>query len=242
MPNFETFQSVNLAPGFLRDPWGTAFNGSLGKRKDAHVALLKEAVKCRMPGPAPSDALALLGAERGIDRGNGEAEASYRQRVRNAWDTWRWAGTAYGMLLAFYWAGYRPQSGKVILQTQGDATAGGYQYELRADFDPAIHAPEESLVVTSLGVVHLGGTPAELWQDFAVFFVNPILTAWGPPPADGSSEVEGIRRLIQKWKPGHARCVQLRVIPGITWGVGGTTWNAFTWGAGASATIWTPPA
>jgi hypothetical protein len=243
MPNFETYQSVDLAPGWLRDEWGTALLGGLGARKDAHVALLKEAAKCGAPSLCPADALGLLGAERGIDRGLTESEASYRVRVKAAWDIWRWAGTPYGLLAAFYWAGYRPTSGKVILQTQGDSVAGGHQYELRADFDPAVHAPEDAVVVTSLGVVHLGGAPAELWQDFGVFFVPPLPTAWDPsPPADGSLEVNGIRSLITRWKPGHERCVVLKALPGLAWGIGSHTWgDGSTWGQGASETVWTPP-
>jgi hypothetical protein len=241
MPTFADFQSQTLAPGWLRDEWGAAYLSAFGARKDAHAALLKEAVKARMPGIAPSDALARLGAERGIDRGQGESEAAYRARVVAAWDVWRWAGTPFGLLLALYRAGYTPQSGKVILQTQGDPVAGGYQYELRADFDPAVHAPEQALVVTGLGVVALGGLPAALWQDFAVFFVPPLLPAWDPAPADASPEVNGIRSLITRWKPGHERCVALKVLPGVAWGVGGLLWNGFNWGAGAASTTWTPP-
>jgi hypothetical protein len=435
MPNFETYQTVDLAPGWLQDQWGRAFLGALGARKDAHVALLKEAAKCGMPSLCPVDALALLGAERGIDRGPAETEASYRGRVRAAWDTWRWAGTPFGLLAAFYWAGYRPTSGKVVLQTQGDAVAGGKQYALRDDFDPVLHdpslppairtnlllrsqefndaawgkanvsttpdstaAPDGSttaetltktanafasayqtsivvdqgqtytvsayvkagtlgsaslriisgandasrvvdlaggaiipggsnsgfvaatatsvgsgwwritmsvtaaaatmavylypgdlrdavagsiygwgaqletgssatayiptagttawvddispLVITDLGVVHLGGAPAELWQDFAVLFVNPLPPAWIPtPPADGSIEVDGIRSLITRWKPGHERCVKLAVAGGRLLGYPvDDTFNTYAGqtiaqvgGSGIAAT-WTPPA
>lgn len=245
MPTFEQYQSVNLAPGWLQDPWGTAFNGAIGKRKDAAVDMLKEAAKSDLPGVCPSDALALLGTERGIDRGKAEAEGSYRDRVRAAWDTWRWAGTPYGVLLAFYWAGYRPTSGKVVIQTQGDATAGGYQYELRSDFDPAIHAPEVALTVTSLGVVHLGGTPSELWQDFAVLFIPPVLPDWlSSMPGDSSAEVDTIRTLITRWKAGHSRCVRLRAATVDLWDLPIETWDPTTevWDETGVATDWTPPA
>jgi hypothetical protein len=249
MPNFETYQSETLAPGWLRDRWGAAFLGALGARKDAHVALLKLAVKARMPGLAPLDALAHIARERGIDRGPGESEGSFRERVAGAWDTWRWAGTAFGLLLELWHAGYRPASGKVVLQTQGDAVAGGKQYELRADFDPAVHAPEESLVIADRGTGSLGGAPAPLWPDIAVIFVDPLLPAWVPtPPADESDEVRHIRRLILKQKPGHCRCVKLQVSGGNLWGYpeddrfngyAGQSWAQA--GAGPSAT-WTPPA
>src|SRR5512133_2108675 len=114
MANFETYETETLAPGWLRDPWGKAYIGTFGAQKDAAVASLKEAVKARMPGIAPADALLALAAERGIPRGAAETEAHHRERVRAAWDAWRWAGTPYGLLLAFYWAGYRPASGRVV--------------------------------------------------------------------------------------------------------------------------------
>lgn len=245
MPSFETYQSETLAPGWLRDPAGSAFLKAHGARKDAHVALLKEAAKCGFPSTCPPDALALLAAERGIDRGPTETEAAFRERVRRAWDLWRWAGTAYGMLLVLYHAGYRPSSGKAVLQAQGDPVAGGKQYELRADFDPALHAPENALVITNLGVVHLGGTPAELWSDFAVLFTPPVLPAWLPtPPGDGSPEVNGIRGLISRWKPGHARCVRLRATTIDLWDLPIEAWEPTTeiWDETGVTTDWTPPA
>jgi hypothetical protein len=249
MPTFADYESSELAPGWLRDPWGAALLKARGAQKDWLADALKQGVKARMPGAAPLDALPLIGRERGITRGRTETVDSYRARLRGAWEAWRWAGTPYGMLLAFYWAGYRPTAGRVAIQTQGDAVAGGRQFTLRADFDPTVHTPENALVIADLGVVHLGGSPAELWPDFAVLFVGPILSAWIPtPPVDGSDEVDGIRDLISRWKPGHARCVKLVVAGGPLWGYPGDDhWNSYpgqTWaqvGAGISAT-WTPPA
>jgi hypothetical protein len=359
MPNFADYQSRDLAPGWLREEWGGKYLRGFGERKDAEVALLKEAVKCRFPvgtghyvtitagvndkldfvlaaftrvatlnpgrytdeaivvevdraltaafydtwgvsldgghlritrngvwapkaatganvarnawptlgwaavdyaqdtisrlapnalatvteGAAPLDALALIAVERGIPRGQTETEGSHRSRVWAAWDSWRWAGTPYGMLLAFYWAGYRPSSGKVILQTETER-----QYALREDFDPAVHTPENALTTTNIGPVSLGGSP-ELWSQFAVLFVDPLPKSWAPtPPADGSPEVSAIRSLVAAWKPGHMRCVKLAVVGGRLLGYPtDDTFNTYTGqtigqvGAGVSAT-WTPPA
>jgi hypothetical protein len=236
MPNLETYQSVDLAPGWLRDAWGTAFLGAFGKRKDAHVALLKEAVKARFPSYGSADALALLAQERGIVRGQTETEASHRARVKAAWEAWLWAGTSYGMLTAFYWAGYyTPTAGKVVLQTQK-----GKQYELRSDFDPTVHTPENALVYTDLGTVHLGGSP-ELWSQFGVFFVPPLPAGWSPaPPADGAAEMDAIRALIVAWKPGHMRCVRLQASTGPIVGWPGLLVGGFT--VGGEITTYTPPA
>jgi hypothetical protein len=235
MPTLKDYQAKTLAPGWLQDPAGLAFLGALGARKDALVALAKEAVKARLPTFAPDDALAEIGRDRDIERGPGEPDASYRARLRIAHDTWRWAGTAYGILLELYNAGYTPISGRVVIQTQK-----GKQHELRADFDPTVHGPD-GVVTTDLGTVHLGGSP-ELWSQFAVLFVNPIPARWTPTvPADGGEEVERIRRIIRSRKPAHARCVRLTVSPGTTWGLN-MTWGSFTWGGGGAQTVWTPPA
>jgi hypothetical protein len=238
MPTLKEYQSRTLAPGWLQDPAGRAFLEGLGARKDALAALAKEAVKARFPTLCPTDALAEIGTERGIDRGATETEAAYRARVRAAWEQWAWAGTPYGLLLALYYAGYTPGSGKVVIQVQK-----GWQYELRSDFDPAVHAPEDALVLTNLGAIVLGGSP-QLWSQFAVLFAPPLPPAWIPtPPADGSLEVESIRTLIRRWKPAHARCVALKVTPVDLWDWPSEPWDptAEIWNEAGTTTTWTPP-
>jgi hypothetical protein len=238
MPGLKEYQSTTLAPGWLQDPAGRAFLESLGARKDALAALAKEAVKARFPTRCPADALGAIGTERGIDRGATESEAAYRARLRAAWEQWKWAGTPYGLLLAFHYAGYTPNSGKVVIQTQK-----GKQHELRADFDPAIHGPDTGLVTTNIGAVALGGSP-QLWSQFAVLFVTPLPPAWVPtPPADASAEVESIRTLIRRWKPGHARCVALKVTPIDLWDFPVEAWEPTTeiWDEAGTTTTWTPP-
>jgi hypothetical protein len=241
MPTFADYQSEVLPPGWLQSPFGRAWGLAFGRSKDALVMLAKQAVKSRMPRLCAPDALAELARERGIERGPAETLESFRERVATAWDVWRWAGTPFGLLLAFWHAGYRPASGKVVLQTQG----GGKQYELRADFDPTAHAPEQALVISDLATpVHLGGTPDELWSDFAVLFVSPLPPPWVPsPPADGSEEVEGIRRLILRWKSAHARCVALEVTSVDLWDYPQETWEPTSevWNESGITTSWTPP-
>jgi hypothetical protein len=238
MPGLKEYQSKTLAPGWLQDPAGRAFLESLGARKDALAALAKEAVKASLPTLCPVDALGELGTECGIDRGAAESEAAYRKRVRAAWDQWKWAGTSYGLLLALYYAGYTPSSGKVVIQTQK-----GRQHELRVDFDPAVNGPDDAVITTDIGAVVLGGSP-QLWSQFAVLFVSPLPPAWvSTPPADASAEVESIRTLIRRWKPGHARCVALKVTPIDLWDFPTETWEPTTelWNEAGTTTTWTPP-
>ncbi len=189
-------------------------------------------------GAAPSDALPIIGAERGLDRSPLESEASFRRRLQSAWDIWRWAGTPFGMLLALYRAGYTPTSGKVVIRTQK-----GYQHELRPDFDPDLHKPEESVITTNIGTAHLGGSP-ELWSQFEVLFAPPPPPAWLPtPPADSSVEVNTIRALIRKWKPAHAQCVSLQAAYRELWDYPKEPWEPTTevWDEPGANVLWTPP-
>lgn len=235
---FEEYQSRTLAPGWLQDPDGLGWNGALGAQKDILTAAAKEAVKARFPELAPEDALQLLAIERGIDRGQTETLEGFRGRVLGAWDVWRWAGTPFSLLAAFWWAGYTPASGRIILQTQL-----GKQHELRADYDPFVHDPQDAVVTTDIGVVHLGGVP-ELWNQFALVFVPPTPPGWLPtPPADGSAEVTAIRRLIVRWKPAHAQCVSLKVSTQELWDFPTEVWEPTTevWDEAGVETVWTPP-
>lgn len=236
MPSMREYQRDILAPGWLQDPVGRAFLDAFGAEKDVLSGWANEAVKARMPGICPADAVGVLSAERGIDRALVETDASFRARVKAAWDIWQWAGTPYGLLLALYWAGYTPTDGKILLQVQN-----GKQYALRDDFDPGLHDAASALVISNMAApVHLGGTP-ELWSEFAVLLVQPWPARWsGSPPADGSAEQQTASALVAKWKPGHARCVKFNVVSGPTWGLN-MTWGSFVWGAGTSVT-WTPPA
>lgn len=223
---------IQSAPPWLQGPAGQAFLGPFGDAKDWLAAIAKQAVKGRMPNLCPADALPLIGQERGVDRGSADSDAAYRARLIAAWNSWLWAGTPYGMLQAFYAAGYP----SVLIQTQN-----AKQYSLASTYNPATPNPASDLVTASMAApVHLGGSP-ERWSQFAVLITKPWPSWWGSTaPADGSSDQQTAAALVKKWKPGHMQCVALKAIAGPTWGVN-MTWNAFTWGAGTS-TIWTPPA
>lgn len=105
MSTFRDWQPT-LQPTALRGTWGTAWAVSLGEHKDALVALSKEAVKARFLALAPSDALAAHGADRDMERGYEEGEASYRARLAGAWESWAWVGTRYGVGYAVGLLGY----------------------------------------------------------------------------------------------------------------------------------------
>lgn len=120
--SFATYLA-QLAPTTFRRAKAAAYLLALGQQLDGSVdgdyvgrgsaaldwgvvARAKAAVKARFPGVAPSDALEEIGLERGMPRGPGESDASYGARLLGAWNTWPWAGTAFGLLNALAAAGY----------------------------------------------------------------------------------------------------------------------------------------
>lgn len=102
---YRTYQT-EIAPAFLRDSTADAWHRACGDAKDDEVDRLKRALKARMPLLAQPDAVAEIGIERGVERLPGESDASYAQRVVHAWESWQWAGTPYGVLVALSDLGY----------------------------------------------------------------------------------------------------------------------------------------
>lgn len=124
---YRTYQTTpvssgGLAPTFLTGPTAQAFEGALGDLKDFLASKAKMAVQARMPLKSPADALARLAIERGLLRGATETDAQLAVRCQAAWQTWPFAGTAYGVLQALYQTGYQ----NVILAQ----VRGGLQYTL----------------------------------------------------------------------------------------------------------------
>jgi len=217
---------VTTSPPWLQGPYGAAWASALGDVKDAVWDWAAQAVKARCPNVCPSDALSLIGSERGLERGVSEPEAQYRARLVGAWLQWQWAGTPYGMLQAFLLAGYPG----VIVQCQS-----GMQYTLGGTGMVSDLAPS-----AMAAPVHLGGSP-ELWSDIGIVIIKPWPTWWaGVAPADGSADQKTAAALVKKWKNAHNRCVALKVVDGVLWD-GGATWDGGgKWDSGSSTT-WTPP-
>lgn len=75
-----------------------------------------DARKVAYPDEAPSDALAHLGNDRNLIRGQAESEVSYRIRLRDAWAQWSRAGTPLAVLEQLEFYGMR---GAVWVQQNG---------------------------------------------------------------------------------------------------------------------------
>jgi hypothetical protein len=148
-------------PSWLQGPYGNRWLASHGALKDVLVERVRQSAKADMPTLAPPDGLAKLGLERQLERGPSETDSAYALRVRNAWDFWEWAGTAYGVLQALSVQGY-PQA--VLAQVN--------RRMFWLDDNGA-------LVVTHLpaGSWAIDATPT-FWSKFQVIFPAPLPTAW----------------------------------------------------------------
>lgn len=231
MGTWQDYQ-LELAPPWLQRGAGGAWLRALGDAKDEVEARFKEAVKTRLPGVCPVDALERIGGERGIDRAPLETDASYRQRVLNAWDAWQWGGTAKGVLLAIHDAGYNQGVIQLLVGS------GRHHFV----------TPSRTYVWFGYANEVPGVMPSgrHMWSSFRIVFMNHE-TLGGSPffpqgiPSSSSDEVSNLRRLVMKWKPPHARFDGF-VVQGFQ-----TDRSARTWGVAINAPSpfnmpsWGPP-
>jgi hypothetical protein len=202
--SFAEFQEQN-APGWLQGEDGKRWSRAQGEAKDGLLARAVEAVKLRMPGICPPDGLAAIGSERGMPRGPNESTESYRARIADAWQTWPWAGTAYGLLRALRAAGYVSVTIAQVLRRA---------YALDANGD---------LVVTVLDPGWGTGDGGAFWSKFAVIFYAPGPL---PPAGDPTDQLTLIRLLVRQWKSAHATCDGIYVVrSGWMFGFPPTPWG-----------------
>lgn len=148
-----------LAHTPLSYPNGQAWLKAHAAVKDALAQQLRQAIKCRFPALALTDALVALGTERQIVRGVSETDSAYAQRVVGAWTAWPYAGTAYGILTQLAAIGYNA----VIPQVLGNA------YSLDGN---------GNLVVTTLGGGGWFTDGVKFWSKFSVLLTYPLPSSW----------------------------------------------------------------
>lgn len=95
-----------IQPGFLRGPYGTAWGKALGVIKDYFSDLVKQGIQQRWAGLAQAEALAMIGAERGIPQGPLESTQTYVDSLLAAWQEWELAGTPWAILALVNFLGY----------------------------------------------------------------------------------------------------------------------------------------
>jgi hypothetical protein len=205
---YREFIPRELAPGWLQTPKNKAWLRASGDLKDSLAERCKQAVKVRFARLAPRDGLDQLGGERQIERGPAELNAAFAERVVDAWNIWRWAGTAQAVLLALRDVGYAEALVEIV---------NGNQYGLDAK-------GELDIQVLPNGSWSCDATP-DFWSKFAVVFPhNPWGRVGRQPHADwvrpstDDPRVEQIRRLVRRWKSAHSTCSDIAVINvGRTW-------------------------
>jgi hypothetical protein len=155
---------LQVHPAWMRDTGNgmDAVHAGKGDVKDSLAERIKQAVIAGFALRAPTDALALIGKDRSLPRGLGETDANYALRLQHAWDSWPYAGTAFGLLNALRYAGYN------VVLLQGRT----YAYSL----DVA-----GNLVITSYPPAypywHFDGTPSN-WARFDVLFQPSYQAGW----------------------------------------------------------------
>lgn len=112
----------SLTPPWLWGKWGKRWAYAIGSVLDPLVPQMGDALNCRLVLDAPADALPWIGWERNIDRGPDETDASYRARLQDAWETWKYAGTDWGVARVFVALGWSLPS----LTATGSWPVGGY--------------------------------------------------------------------------------------------------------------------
>lgn len=103
--SYEQFQG-DLAPAWLQQTRGRAWNEASGKTKDQLVDTTTDAVQARFVQSAPIDALPQIAADRLLERYPLETTPIFRSRIAGAWEVWEFAGTLYGLQVVLEQAGW----------------------------------------------------------------------------------------------------------------------------------------
>lgn len=227
---YRVFQPAD-APTWLQDQNGQAWLQAFGLIKDLIVDRVREGSQQRFPGLAAPDALGVIGSERGglYRKYSGDTDEAYAQRLINAWETWKFGGTALGMLRALDDLGYT-----VTIQQ-----SNGLSFRLDGTADRGLS------VVGDVSWLFLGSTSSTFWTYFTVVFeladIPPTWTSIVSPPtgltAPTLTEVNLIRSVISRFKYGPAVCAGIHVNtvggkywgkPALVWGAGGLNWGGNT--------------
>lgn len=187
--SYVRYRLDRLTPPWLLDAVGAAWQRVLGEAQDALIEAAKAAALAGYPEHAPADALPVIGDERRIERGPGESEDSYRERLRTSFEAWVWSGTKRGLLAAFHAAGFPLV--ETITNREWDPAPPDGDVDRWARFWLVIGQPH--------GMQPLAWDDGWDWDDTGLTYDSTAT------PED----IERLKRLIRTWQPGHARCAGL---------------------------------
>lgn len=218
-----------LAPGWLQRQWGGGYLRAVGAEQDELLSEVIQARKAMMPnyagaGPA-TDALPIIGAERGLERGPSDTDASYGERLRRAWETLPTRGSPRGLLtqlrvMGFDWErlNYIQRSGRrVKLALDGTVTI--------SDGPIWTFDGKSPLAYAQYGLLFETDQPTITWSGGAGF----------------SAEAALLNRLAYRWRNSKAEFMGTWILgTGRIWGWPTTVnWGTGTWGGSGGRHI--PP-
>jgi hypothetical protein len=211
---YESYEA-DTAPPWLQGRWGRAWFRVSGTLKDTWIEAAKNAVKARFAAFAPVDALPLLLRDYALDELH-ELEATTRQRLARAWETWSLAGTKRGMVAVLTAAAYVGVSVWENWQWTEVRPERWWQFwvVVRAPFpwatDPLADGTWSSPGTWNDGGIWASAIPVEDWAR--------------------------LRAIIRRWKPAHATATMLIALhSGELFGTRRGTWGEQTsWGGTAT--------
>jgi hypothetical protein len=215
-----------ISPPWLAGRVTERIGYAVGLVLDATNDQIREGVRARMPGEGTPDALPFIGNDRQIDRGPRESADSYAARLREAFDTWRAAGSARAMLgqLRAYFLGtaspppIRIVSDRSVWHTIDNVTGIVTKYvpgsglrNWRWDaFSSSLASPPGSpRWWRAWVVIDSSSGPWEPW------YLGDPNVSLGDGHTLGSTatveEVTSIRKIVRKWRPANAHLVNVIV-------------------------------
>lgn len=232
------------APPPLAGPNGNALFQRLGEMFDEQRDRLLQGVLARFPtqgsvdangiySTPPSDAQDAMGEDRGLPRASGETDAAYATRLQNAWDTWDYAGSHYGVLRALSVAGYITPSA-IVVQDNGRYArlTGGAGTVADLSFGTLAACADRS------------GNPGWLFDFQTDFYSRFALVYTSMPAALNTKSGQTVHnQIVNQWRPAKANFVGTYVIAsGRIWGFAASppalpTWGTGNWGG--SNYMWT---
>lgn len=206
-----------LLPSWLTSDDGERVVGSLAAVKDLFVERMRQGLLARYPSYTPPTGLPYLGRDRGIVRGIGEPEASYRVRLLRYLDDHKIRGNPFALLeqLRAYCGGDGIRVRTVdrrgnwfTIDRDGtrDFTLGTGNW----DWDPLPASPQWA----RFWVIIYPTADGLPWGPAAGTF-GPAGGAWGsaigtPGYTIGTTattaEVASVRTIIRQWQPDGTRC------------------------------------
>lgn len=212
-----TFRTAfyRLVPKWLSSGDGEKVLYSVGLVLDAFAERARLGVLARFPTYAPPDALAALGRDRGFFRGLQDTDASYAERMRPHLDFWPRVGSGFPILEQLQAYLGEPTRVRIVTNhsTWYTIEADGSRSEdqqLEGDWDWDGNTTGAPYWQRFWVIIY---PPPELWIPLDPYGSLPpygeIDGTWGSTAT--AEQVQTVREIVRKYKPAHARCVNIIV-------------------------------